>query len=502
MKLYFYICGLLALLVLAGCDKSTENEVLPSDPQQPGEQGQDVPEGYFVASFSNGILDSRAAVSGPDTRVQHVRYIVYKSTGEFVKTRVILSPGTTAVWPLGTVHDTLPRGSYKAVFLGNAEKTLFPYALPGVPVNYSEVLQNYTINYSSARILLPLAEFKSNTEYYLAKADFSDTNPNPSILLQRIIGFENVHRNLVDAQTALNQLVNNIVTQVGYRDILQTTVRGLLTDQLKAVVGQNVSSVVIGLLGGLDAIVNPIVERLVQPVTDALYDLLLEGLVDQLGAALSANENQEGLLGVLGALLNPWESLDAHTAIVSINDFPKSVDFNLTVQEKYTGINQFRYDFSSDAFLAQKCLYIKGFSGLFDIRKIHVLKKGLVSGLLWNGVIDNSLILDGVFVDITDPLVFTPATNRRYKADYSFVDLGLKSYTQQTDGNHSLTVSVQLGQIANIDGILGGIPILGTILNLVLSPIKNITISTPLNLPLLGVDNLSLSGSWNTPTAY
>lgn len=69
-------------------------------------------------------------------------------------------------------------------------------------------------------------------------------------------------------------------------------------------------------------------------------------------------------------------------------------------------------------------------------------------------------------------------------------------------GNHSLSVSVQLGQIANIDGILGGIPILGTILNLVLSPIKNITITTPLNLPLLGVDNLSLTGSWNTPTAY
>ena len=110
--------------------------------------------------------------------------------------------------------------------------------------------------------------------------------------------------------------------------------------------------------------------------------------------------------------------------------------------------------------------------------------------------------MNGVFVDITDPLSYTPGINRRYKADYSFLDLGLKSYTQQTDGNHSLTVSVQLGQIANIDGILGGIPILGTILNLVLNPIKNITISTPLNLPLLGVDNLSLSGSWNVPVAY
>lgn len=501
MKLY-YIYGLLALFVLAGCDKSADEENFSPPLQYPEESGQAVPEDCFVVSFSNGLPETRAAVSGSDNRVQHVRYIVYKSTGEFVKTRVILAPGTTAVWPLGVVRDTLPRGSYIAVFLGNVEKSLFPYAIPGSSVNYSEVLQNYTVNYSSARILLPPAEFTSRTEYYLAKANFSDTNPNPSILLQRIIGFENVHRNLVDAQTALNQLVNNIVTQVGYRNILQTTAQGLLTSQIKTVVGQNVSGIVLNALGGIDAVVNPIVEKLVQPVTDALYTLFLQKLVDQIGTALAANENQEGLLGVLGALLNPWESLDAYSAIVSIKDFPKSIDFNLTVQSKYTGVNQFRYDFSSDQFLSQKCLYIKGFSGLFDIQKIHVVKQGLVSGLLWNGVIDNSLILDGVFVDVTDSLSYTPGVNRRYKADYSFLDLGLKSYTQQTDGNHSLSVSVQLGQIANIDGILGGIPILGTILNLVLSPIKNITITTPLNLPLLGVDNLSLTGSWNTPTAY
>lgn len=90
----------------------------------------------------------------------------------------------------------------------------------------------------------------------------------------------------------------------------------------------------------------------------------------------------------------------------------------------------------------------------------------------------------------------------RYKADYSFVDLGLKSYTQQTDGNHSLTLSVKLGNIANIDGILGGIPLLGAILGTVLTPIKNITVSVPVNLPLLGVDNLQLSGSWSAVTSY
>ena len=111
MKLYFYICGLWALFALTGCDKSADEENFPVGPECSGGQEPAVPEGYFVASFSNGLPDTRAAVSGTDARVQHVRYIVYKSTGEFVKTRVILMPGTTAVWPLGTVRDTLPRGS-------------------------------------------------------------------------------------------------------------------------------------------------------------------------------------------------------------------------------------------------------------------------------------------------------------------------------------------------------------------------------------------------------
>ena len=111
-------------------------------------------------------------------------------------------------------------------------------------------------------------------------------------------------------------------------------------------------------------------------------------------------------------------------------------------------------------------------------------------------------MLNGAFIDITDPVTANVETNRRYKADYSFLDLRLKSYTQQTDGNHSLTLNVKLGNIANIDGILGGIPLLGGILNLVLAPIKNITISVPVNLPLLGVDNLSVSGSWSAVTSY
>ena len=61
-------------------------------------------------------------------------------------------------------------------------------------------------------------------------------------------------------------------------------------------------------------------------------------------------------------------------------------------------------------------------------------------------------------------------------------------------------ISVQLKNIANLDGILGGIPVLGPVLNgTVRLLIGNITVTVPVNLPLLGTDNLMLSGSWSTP---
>lgn len=502
MKIDLNIIGLSILLLLAGCGKP-EYELSP-EPVVPEENTVSVPEGYFVVSFNGFLPESRAGIDKNDTRVQTLRYILYDAAGNYVRERVILNTGGTAVkWPLPvTFRDTLPLGSYRAVFLGNVEKTLFPYANSNATVNYSDVLLNYTAKYTDARIYLPNAEFKDNTEYYWANVTFSNGSNAPYVLLQRIIGMMNVHRNVVDAQTALNKLENNIVTQVGYKNILKTTAQGILTTEVRKIVGNQVPELILLGLGGLDAVVNPVVAALVQPVTDTLYNRLLKGLTNQIGLALSANENQNGLLGVLGELLNPWEFSQAHTAIVDIKDFPKSVDFDLMVKEKYTGVHHFRYDFTSDAFFAQKCLYIKGFSGQFNIRNVNVIKQGLVSGVVFDGIVDGPLLLNGTFVDIRDSLVYTPAVNRRYKADYSFVDLGLTSYQQQTDGNHSLTVSVQLLEIGNINGLLGGLSILNTILNFVLNPIKNITVSTPLNLPLLGVSNLKLSGGWNVSAPY
>lgn len=511
MKIFqWIITSGLVLSLFTGCNSETDllPPALPETEQQPpevNEGAENLPEGCFEVNFSPTFGNrSRAAVTGADGRVRHLRYIIYKSTGEYIKEKVILTPGNgITTWPLTAVKDTLPKGNYIAVFTANVEKTLFPYTSSS-GTTYTDVLTNYQTTYANGRIVLPNAEFTDTSEYYWAKVSFSDATPQPYVLLQRIISMLKLHRNFVDAQTALNALVNNIVTQVGYKNIIRTTVQGLLPGLLKPALDLGtLGNAIYTVLGGLDAAVNLVVGGLVEPVTNALYDMLLKQLVNQLGLALTGNADQQGLLAFLGVLLNPWATSEASTAVVTIRNFPKTMDFNLTVKDYFTGDQRFKYAFTGGNIYSEKDILIKGFHGTFDVRNINVIKQGLVSGLLIDRIIDSSLLLNGTFIDINDPIQANVNTNYRYRSDYSFLDLGLKSYAQQTDGNHSLTLSLKLSTIPNLDGLLGGIPIVGTLLGTVVkTAIGNITISVPLNLPLLGVDNLTLSGGWSTPATY
>lgn len=502
------IGGLLLTLFFASCDRGEES-LLPELPsvQPPSEETPAVlPDGYFEVTFAPQYgTDTRAPITGSDTRVRSLRYVIYKSTGEYVKEKVVLkTTDPVPVWPLAAMKDTLPKGQYTAVFLANVDKTQFPIPGTGGTTTYNDILTNYQTTRANARINLPGSEFTDNSEFYYTSVVFSDASPQPNVLLQRIITMLNLRRVFVDAQKALDSLVDNIVTQIGYRNIIKTTVEGLLPGLLKPAldlgpVGNQVYDVAVG---GLDAAVNLLVGVLVEPVTDALYNILLQQLVNQIGLTLSGNASQNGALGALGSLLNPWRGSDAAYALVTINNFPKAMDLNLNVTDTYTGLHRFRYGFTTTPGTtnSEKDILIRGFHGLFDVRKIEVAKPGLISGVLVDQVLDGSLLLNGTFVNITDPIQATVNTNFRYRSNYSFVSLGLKSYTQQTDGNHSLTLSVQLKNIANLDGILTGVPVLGPLLNgAVKALIGNITVSVPVNLPLLGADNLSLSGSWQTP---
>lgn len=508
MKTIQSIIGVLLLFFVASCDRGDEN--LPEAPSKeqpsPGAPSE-LPDGYFEVTFSPQYGDgTRAAISGSDTRVRSLRYVIYKSTGEYVKEKVVLKPtDPVPVWPLAAMKDTLPKGQYTAVFVANMDKTQFPYPPTiGGATTYTDVLTNYKTTRANARISLPGSGFSDTSEYYLANVNFSDIAPQPYVLLQRIISMLNLRRVFVDAQTALNSLTNNIVTQIGYRNYIQNTVQGLLPGLLRPALDLGLGNTVYAVVGGLDAAVNLVASALLVPITDALYAQLLQGLVNHIGLTLSGNASQSGALGALGSLLNPWQSSDAAYAVVTINNFPKAMDLDLNVTDYYAGQHRFRYAFTTTPGTTnnEKDILIRGFHGLYDVRQIYVARPGLIAGLVVDDIVDGPLLLNGTFVNITDPIQATVNTNFRYLSTYSFVSLGLKSYTQQTDGNHSLTLSVQLKNIANLDGILGGIPVLGPILTgAVKLLIGNIIVTVPVNLPLLGADNLSLSGGWSTPPA-
>lgn len=483
MKVYILsIVGMFCFLLLAGCDKQLDEFI----ENETGEGSSDkypsgIPEGYFEVTFTPQSSATRTPVSGADGRVRHLRYIVYKSTGEYVKEKVLVkTTDATPVWPLNAVKDTLPKGQYTAVFIANVEKTLFPIPVTGGGTTYTDVLQNYQSNLANARIALPGTEFSDTSEYYWAKVNFSDTSAQPTILLQRIISVFKLHRNFVDAQAALDVLVNNVLNAVD-NDDYNTSIKSILTSTLNGV----------PLIG---ALLTPVVNALLTPVTAALRVVLKNLIVDQIGVALTGNADQNGTLAKLGVLLNPWSQNNAGAAIVTIRDFPKTIDFSLAVQSYYTGDQRFRYSLNSSGGIHnEKDVLIKGLNTTYNVRKINVVGPGLITGVVVDQVIDTWL-LTGVFVDVNDPIQTVAAANRRYQADYSFVDLKLKSYT----GQNSFTISVKLANIANIDGILGIIPGI----SLLLSPIKALTISVPIKLPLLDISNIEVTGSWSAVTTY
>lgn len=483
MRVYILsMVSLFGFLLLVGCDKQMDEFIEKETGGETLDKGTSgIPEGYFEVTFTPHPTTTRTPVSGADGRVRHLRYIVYKSTGEYVKERVLVkATDAIPVWPLNSVKDTLPKGQYTAVFIANVEKTLFPIPVSGGGTTYTDVLQNYRTKLADARIALPGTEFSDTSEYYWSKVNFSDTSAQPTIILQRIISVFKLHRNFVDAQAALDILVNNVMNSID--GDFQISVKGALTSALTKGVP------------GLGTLLTPVVNALLDPVTVALRVLLRKLVVEQIGVALTGNSDQNGTLAKLGVLLNPWSQNNAGAAIVTIRDFPKTIDFNLAVQSYYTGDQRFRYIFNSSGGIHnEKDVLIKGLNTTYNVRKINVVGPGLITGVVVDQIIDTWL-LTGVFVDVNDPIQTIASANRRYQADYSFLDLKLKSYT----GQNSFTLSVKLANIANIDGILGAIPGI----SLLLSLIKEVTVSVPVKLPLLDISNIEVTGRWSAVTTY
>ncbi len=485
---------ILLSLVLPLCSCVKQERVSP-EKELPEPVENAVPEGYFVASF--GAPATKGPVNGPDNRVQALHYLVFKDDGTFVKEREIFTEaaGTPVGWPLTyTINDTLPKGSYRAVFIANSLD--------------DSVLSGYQAGYSSARINLPNYPMDDNSQLFLDKITFSDTAPAQTVLLERIISRMEFHRNLIDAQQALDSLVGNIVSELKSKNVVENQLEALgVTALISGLLDHGITNnVVYGAVGGLDGAVSLVLGSIV----DMLYDMLLEQLVHALGTTLEANADQGGLLGVLGQILNPWTM--AESAAVTFVDFPRSIDFDLSVQEIFPGSHQFVFPLTNPGLLDpdRKQVPVHGFAGAFDMSAIDAYAQGLVSGVVVDGVLDSDLLLTGALLDVTDPLKCVTAANCRYLSEYSFLDLGLQSY-DPNQKQEALSLDLGLLDVANLGDVIGGIPLLGPLLKPIVSGLLDSVLNglvdlvvgelgsalLPINVPLLGIDNLELSGSWS-----
>ncbi len=495
MKHTAYYLLLACLALYTSCSEKVD--VSPDDQIRPAQQSEetgDVPYGWFVATFASADTRAQSPTIGSDARVQHIRYLLFDASGNFVKERALWLPSQgSPTWPFnGTIRDTLPNGTYRAVFLGNVEKTLFPYKS-----TYYDVLTGYQTGYANGRIWLPRSDFSATTEYYFGQTTVSNTNKSPTVYLQRIIGAASLHRDFIDSQAALNTLANNIIVSLNGINLTQV-VNGQLRTGLLSAVGKIslVDLVLIALLNTLGGVTG-IVDKIVGPITNLVVARLLSDLATQLGTTLTGNANQTGMLADLGVILNPWALGDARTAIVTINDFPRAIDFDLKITDKYPGLQRFAYDFPETSDYLQKNVYIRGFgqgvAKQWDIRRIDVIKRGIVSGLVIDDITDD-LLLRGSIVDINDPIGIAAAPNIRYKDNYSFLSLYVDNKTTQS----STTLKISLSQIGNLKDALD----LGLLTDIVFGLIGNVQVSIPIVLPLVNINNLELSGEWKTPTTY
>lgn len=110
------------------------------DEVESGVGAEEQPEGYFTATFTSGLYSpiSRTPIVGLSSRVQSLRYIIYKKdqngvyqyyTGAAGNDKYLFGENGTISgpigWPYTPLSVKLENGEYKVVFLGNMNEKQF-----------------------------------------------------------------------------------------------------------------------------------------------------------------------------------------------------------------------------------------------------------------------------------------------------------------------------------------------------------------------------------------
>ena len=569
MKYYIYILSAALLAaIMAGCsnDEIAEKQHIGSSLR--GE----VPEGWFVATFTTSMTRAEAdfdEVRGEDPRVFDLRYLIYEADGTFVKERLIFDDfdadtDDTQDWPLPSITDTLPVGNYKAVFVANTDPDLFSKGSDTISMPMpDDLLTDYKLGFDQARLNLPYLLGADDPDFFMDVIEFSNIDSDEEVYLQRIVGIFKGYRSLVDVQEALDSLVYSLVDDIVSKDLVSELVLPALRDAVGGVVGDALDLILDGIrlplpplipqpsLGGLveaiaGVLLDPLVNTLLDPVVDVLYDKLLEAIIHEVGSILETNNGNVPLVNLLGPLLNPWTYADG--AVVTVTNQPTQFGFDMEVKRRDPNPHKYYIPIVSDTTDGErKRVVITKFLGFADIdgdgvgeemitlNRINAAMPGLVGGVLLDDVAESKYLLNGALFDIEDELFINAPGNLKIYNEYSLADLGIDDYSQQEE---NLTISLDALDVANLKGALGGLPdglFNGLDVSIPLIPISfglndifelvgfslegltdrlttallgdsglginggltDLSITVPVNLPILRLDALNVSGSWD-----
>lgn len=512
-------CLAMVSLVFSGCEKDDALDANRSEIVN--ENSSDtVKDGYFTATLIPGIgngIQSRTPVRGTSNQIQALRFMLFKKGDNGVYTRFTNYPGynngdienvieytsnanKSTYWPLTqSVQLSLPVGDYKVVFFGNMDKRQFDGK------NSEEIIQLNSGRFEDVRINMPeggplafLPTLSSSNEkyqnlFYLATADFNQTNPNPQILLQRLVTQSTFSRDLIDTNDAVGKLAQSIVDQVNDEQLLSDIVEGVLRNKLTdALTGK-----LTGLTGPLlENVVDVLVNALLGDILTLVNDALLQQVTDLLNTSLLAGSANSPLY----TLLNPWSKLEKVDASM---DIVTSIDLNrapCTIETKE--IENILLTKPGEAAPYFTVTLLNGTYKLNSARVTDEDQTDLRSAL---GALDNSL-LAGLFINLCTPISYETGNNLQYSTNYDF--LKLKLYDERLTGQN-ITVKVDdLETIPNIEGIVNsllGDGILGNLVDIatddLVQPILN-SIEALLNegigisLPDLALGNITLEGRW------
>lgn len=517
-------CLAMASLVFCGCEKDDALDANRSETVN--ESSSDtVKDGYFTATLIPGIcndMQSRAAIEGTSDRIQTLRFMLFKKGDDGVYTRFtdyqeynngdienVIKYTSNAnqmyEWPLNqSVQLSLPVGDYKVVFFGNMDIQQFDGQ------GSEEIIQLNSGRFEDVQINMPVegplaflptlsgGAGQYQNLFYLATADFNQVNPNPTVLLQRLVTQSTFSRDLIDTNDAVGQLVQSVVDQVNNEQLLEDLVEGVLRNELTGALTGKLVGVTDILLGDIvDALVNVLLGDILTLVNEAL----LQQVTDLVNTSLHANDPKSPL----NVLLNPWSGLEKVDAYM---DVVTSIDLNRVARnvEQMT-INDVPLKKSTES---SPYFTVTLLNGAFTLNSARVRDEDQTLLKSTLGALDNSA-LAGLFVNLCTPISYGTDNNKQYTTNYDLLRLKLVDDTYSEKENIAVNAS-DLATIVNVDGLtdaLLGHGILGNLVGITIDKIVQPVVDALLSpngsllgtgigikLPNIALGNITLEGRW------